>query len=314
MVNKAKWIAAIAAATCMVVDAQAAMDPASVFARYVEAVNAGDKAALRELIPEEVERHTYGACTTVMSNRDCLLAYVSDTVIDQHGRLQATGSLGLYDQTVYGGLSMTSDAIRASGAERIVGIDEIRTRSGRIVGLSFLPNWQDAQTRKYLNYRRDSGMPRSRRTVENARVADGYAALFANYVRIVNAGDVAGLRAMMSEEVDRSDYRACKAKMSNKDCLILYIETTVMKQHGRIEATDSFGVDGDTLYGGLVLQSDTIRAAGSQRAFGIDRIRIRNGKIIGLRFLPNLQDAQTKKFFDHIRATGTPSSQPYVNQ
>jgi hypothetical protein len=130
----------------------------------------------------------------------------------------------------------------------------------------------------------------------------------------VNAGDVAGLRTMISDEVERSDYRACTAAMSNKDCLMLYIENTVLKQHGRIEATESFGVDGNTLYGGLVLQSDTIRAAGSQRAFGIDRIRIKDGKISGLKFLPNLQDTQTRKFFDRVRATGTPSSQPYVNQ
>lgn len=151
-------------------------------------------------------------------------------------------------------------------------------------------------------------------TAAHAQAPTDHAALFAKYTKIVNAGDVAGLRAMISDDVERSEYRACTPAMSNKDCLMLYIETTVIKEHGNIEETGSFGVDGDTLYGGLVLKSDRIRAAGSKRALGIDKIKVKDGKIVGLKFLPNLQDPQTKRFFDHIRATGTPSSQPYVNR
>ncbi len=151
-------------------------------------------------------------------------------------------------------------------------------------------------------------------TAAHAQTPAEFSALFRKYVEVVNAGDVAGLRALISDDVERSDYRACTPALSNKDCLLLYIETTVINQHGKIEETESFGIDGDTLYGGLVLRSDTVRAAGSQRAYGIDKIKVKDGKIAGLKFLPNLQDPQTRKFFDHIRATGTPSSQPYVNE
>lgn len=314
MFSRAIGIVVLAIVLNTTVHAQTAGDAATVFAQYLKAINAGDKAALRDLISEGVDRHTYGACTAAMSNRDCLLKYVADTVIDQHARIDATDSFGVIGDKLLAGLVMSSDAIRASGATNIVGIDEIIVRNGRIAGLAFLPNWQHAQTRKYLDYRRSAGMPGSQRTAANAGAADEYAALFAQYVRVVNAGDVAGLRAMIADDVERSDYRACTAAISNKDCLMLYIETTVIRQHGHIEATESFGIDGGTIYGGLILKSDTIRAAGSERAHGIDMIKVRDGKIAGLKFLPNLQDPQTRKFFDRIRATGTPSSQPYVNQ
>ena len=136
------------------------------------------------------------------------------------------------------------------------------------------------------------------------------AALFARYVQVVNAGDKAGLRALIAEDVERSPYRGCTAAMSNRDCLVAYIANTVLDRHGHIKPTESFGVDGDTIYAGLELRSDNIRAAGVERAFGIDKIRFKNNQIMSLAFLPNLQDAQTKAYFDHIRATGTPSAQP----
>jgi hypothetical protein len=139
-------------------------------------------------------------------------------------------------------------------------------------------------------------------------------ALFARYVKAVNAGDKAAVRNLISEQVERSSYRGCKPEVSNRDCLLSYIVNTVIDKHGSIKETLIFGVDGDTLYGGLELRSDTIRAAGSMRAMGIDKIRFKDNQIMSLAFLPNLNDAQTRKFFDYIRATGTPSSQPYVNQ
>src|SRR5664279_533508 len=91
-------------------------------------------------------------------------------------------------------------------------------------------------------------------TAAHAQEPTDYYALFAKYTKVVNANDVAGLRALISDDVERLDYRACTPAMSNKDCLMLYVQTAVMNEHGSIEATGSFGVDGDTLYGGLVLK------------------------------------------------------------
>jgi hypothetical protein len=139
-------------------------------------------------------------------------------------------------------------------------------------------------------------------------------ALFAGYVRAVNAGDKTALRNLISEQVERSSYRGCKPETSNRDCLLSYIVNTVIGNHGVIQETESFGVDGDTLYAGLELRSDAIRAAGSERIVGVDKIRFKDNQIVSLAFLPNLRDAQTRKYFDHIRATGTPSSQPFVNR
>jgi hypothetical protein len=153
----------------MAVQAQTPNDPARLFARYVQSVNAGDKAALRELIAADVERHTYSACTPAMSNRDCLLLYISDTVLNKHGIIKPTDSFGLDGDTLYAGLVLSSDGIRASGAERAVGIDQIKTRNNKIVSLRFLPNLQDAQTKKYLDYRRATGMPGSQQPREIAK-------------------------------------------------------------------------------------------------------------------------------------------------
>lgn len=162
MTGTAHIVAIIATAMSIAAQAQTANDPGKLFAQYVQAVNAGDKAALRDLISEEVERHTYSACTPAMSNRDCLLTYISDTVLDKHGHIDPTDSFGVDGDTLYGGLVLRSDGIRASGAERAVGIDKIKMRNNKIVGLVFLPNLQDAQTKQYLDYRRAQGMPGSR--------------------------------------------------------------------------------------------------------------------------------------------------------
>jgi hypothetical protein len=148
---------------------------------------------------------------------------------------------------------------------------------------------------------------------QTSAIADPHA-LFARYVQAVNAGDKTALRNLISEKVERSSYRGCKPESSNRDCLLSYIVNTVIDKHGVIKETESSGVDGDTLYGGLELRSDTIRAAGVERAMGIDKIKFKDNQIVALAFLPNLNDAQTRKFFDYIRTSGTPSSQPYVNQ
>ena len=161
MNSKATFFVAMSILINMAVDAQTANDPARVFAQYVLAVNAGDKAALRELIADDVERHTYSACTAAMSNRDCLVFYITYTVLDRHGNITPTESFGVDGDTAFGGLVLRSDGIRNAGAERAVGIDKIKTRNNKIIGLVFLPNLQDAQTKKYLDYRRTSGMPGS---------------------------------------------------------------------------------------------------------------------------------------------------------
>jgi ketosteroid isomerase-like protein len=139
-------------------------------------------------------------------------------------------------------------------------------------------------------------------------------AVFAKYVKAVNAHDIEALRALIADDVTSPRYRGCVAAMSNRDCLAFYVDTTVMKQHGNIVATDSFGVDGDTMYAGLILTSDTIRNAGVDRAQGMDKITVKNGKITALQFLPNMGDAQTKKWYDIIRTVPPQDAKAYVTK
>jgi uncharacterized membrane protein YvbJ len=120
--------------------------------------------------------------------------------------------------------------------------------------------------------------------------------VFERYVQAVNAGDMGDVRNLISDDVARSDFVGCRIEMSNKDCLVFYIATTVVNEHGRITVVRS-EQHGDEVHAELILSSDAIRRAGVERTIGTDVVRVRTGRIVSFHFVPNFTDSQTATFF-----------------
>lgn len=124
-------------------------------------------------------------------------------------------------------------------------------------------------------------------------------AIVERYVTAVNGGDMATIRTLIAEEVGRSDFVGCTAAMSNKDCLAFYIDTTVVGQHGVIKVMHSER-HGDEVHARLELRTDGTHRAGVERAIGTDVVKVRDGKIVSFRFVPDFDDEQTATFFGSL--------------
>lgn len=125
---------------------------------------------------------------------------------------------------------------------------------------------------------------------------DDPAGVFLRYVAIVNAGDLEGLRKLLSEDIARPGY-PCPARVSNRDCVVEWVGGSVIQQHGWITPTTSLAIDGDAAYAGIEIRTELVRRSGVERLVGIDKVRVRDGKIIELRFLHNPLDEQTSRYY-----------------
>lgn len=132
-----------------------------------------------------------------------------------------------------------------------------------------------------------------------AQAQPGPEAVVERYVKAANAGDMATIRALIADDVARSDFVGCTAAMNNKDCLVFYIETTVVGQHGAIKVT-GHERHGDEVHARLELRTDGTRRAGVERALGTDIVKVNNGKIVFFRFVPDFGDEQTAIFFGSL--------------
>jgi len=120
--------------------------------------------------------------------------------------------------------------------------------------------------------------------------------VFQQYLVAVKANDKAAVEALIADDVERSDFPACRPEMSNKQCLSLYIDATVLRQAGEITVLRT-QVEGDTVRATLELRSALTRRAGVERAVGIDEVRVRQGRIVAFRFVPDFADEPTRRFF-----------------
>jgi ketosteroid isomerase-like protein len=129
-----------------------------------------------------------------------------------------------------------------------------------------------------------------------AMAADLPGAVFDRYVAAVHAGDMAAVRALISPDVERSDFVGCRAEMDNPTCLAHYIEATVVKPKARVTER-SRSVQGDTIDAVLEVRSPLYTQAGVERILGRDIVRVRDGRIAAFRFVPDFADEPTAVFF-----------------
>jgi ketosteroid isomerase-like protein len=120
--------------------------------------------------------------------------------------------------------------------------------------------------------------------------------VFDRYVAAAHAADLNAIRTLIADDVVRPDFPACTPAMSNKDCLTLFIDATMVGQHGRLKLLRS-EVRGDTVHASVEYRSDLVRKAGVERALGTDIVQVRNGLITAFQFVPDFTDEQTTIFF-----------------
>jgi len=124
-------------------------------------------------------------------------------------------------------------------------------------------------------------------------------AVFDRYVAAVHAADMAAVRAMISPDVERSDFVGCQPEMDNATCLLHYIETTVVKPRARMTER-SRSVEGETLVADLEVRSPLYSQKGVERILGRDIVRVRDGRIVAFRFVPEFSDEPTAIFFGSL--------------
>lgn len=121
-------------------------------------------------------------------------------------------------------------------------------------------------------------------------------AVFDRYVEAVHAADLAAVRALIAPDVERSDFAGCRPEMDNPSCLAHYIETTVVKPRARLTEVRR-RVEGDTVIADLEVRSPLYEKAGAPRILGRDIVRVRDGRIVAFRFVPDFTDESTAVFF-----------------
>ena len=122
------------------------------------------------------------------------------------------------------------------------------------------------------------------------------AEVFDRYLAAVHAADMAAVRGLISPGVERSDFAGCRPEMDNPACLAHYIETTVLKPRARMTERGR-QVQGDTVVSDLEVRSPLYTQAGAERILGRDIVRVRDGRIVGFRFVPDFSDEATATFF-----------------
>lgn len=120
--------------------------------------------------------------------------------------------------------------------------------------------------------------------------------VFDRYLIAVHAGDMGAVRAMIAPDVERSDFVGCQAEMDNPTCLAHYIEATVVTPGARMTEVRR-RVEGDTVFSDLEVRSPLYEQAGAPRILGQDIVRVRDGRIVAFRFVPDFSDDATATFF-----------------
>jgi ketosteroid isomerase-like protein len=124
-------------------------------------------------------------------------------------------------------------------------------------------------------------------------------AVFDRYVAAVHSTDMVTIRALISPDVERSDFVGCRPEMDNASCLAHYVETTVVKPHARVTERNR-SVQGDTVVADLEVRSPLYTQAGVERILGRDIVRVRDGRIVSFRFVPDFTDDATANFFGKL--------------
>jgi hypothetical protein len=138
--------------------------------------------------------------------------------------------------------------------------------------------------------------------------------IFFAYVEAINNGNLDAALGLIAPDAQliNSKYRPL-VHAEGFDLIKMYIHETVISQNGHITVIDVIET-GNTVMAQIELRSDRIKKAGFDRILGIEKFTIDNQKIKGFEFNMNLDDPETKAFFNFVRnlEANRPKSTPSV--
>lgn len=118
------------------------------------------------------------------------------------------------------------------------------------------------------------------------------------YAYYINAGDLESVIALFDDSVAVPELvRQLFPAATGKDVMRRYIGESVISQNGKLELLRTAVSDDGWAYGDLTLSSDMVRQFGQERIYGIDQLRVRDGKVVDFKFLPNILDLQTRAYY-----------------
>lgn len=125
--------------------------------------------------------------------------------------------------------------------------------------------------------------------------------IFKSYVEAINNSDLEAAMEFISNEVVliNSKYRP-SVPTKGIELIRTYISETVISQNGRITIVE-LQEKNDVMEAKIELRSDRITRIGLNRIVGTERFTIKDNKIRGFEFTMNLEDAETRQFFDFVR-------------
>ena len=125
--------------------------------------------------------------------------------------------------------------------------------------------------------------------------------VFKSYVEAINNSDLEAAMEFISNEVVliNSKYRP-SVPTKGIELIRTYISETVISQNGRITIVE-LQEKNDVMEAKIELRSDRITRIGLNRIVGTERFTIKDNKIRGFEFTMNLEDAETRQFFDFVR-------------
>lgn len=144
--------ACVLAAVAAVAQAQQAKnDPAATLQRYLDAVNSADRAALMDLVSDDLAPFKFGACTPDMSAKACFGTFVTATILKRHGSL-VSPSAKVHGDVIDAVIEVRHDGTRAAGVPRMIGVDKITVKNNKIVSFDFIQDPNDAYNKKLAAY------------------------------------------------------------------------------------------------------------------------------------------------------------------
>jgi hypothetical protein len=123
--------------------------------------------------------------------------------------------------------------------------------------------------------------------------------VFERYITAANSGDMAVVKALISPEVERSDFVGCRPEMDNPSCLAHYIQATIVDPKARLTVLRRTN-EGNTVTAWLEVRSEASRRVGVERIVGRDIVRVENGLIKSFHFVPDFGDEATAAFFGSL--------------
>ncbi|MDZ7879957.1 MAG: nuclear transport factor 2 family protein [Saprospiraceae bacterium] len=125
--------------------------------------------------------------------------------------------------------------------------------------------------------------------------------IFISYVEAINNSDLEAAMALISDDVQliNSKYRP-EVPAEGIELIRVYISETVINENGKLTIID-LKEYGDVVEAQMEFRNDRIKRLGLERIVGTERFKIKDNKIINFEFNMNLQDPETKVFFDFVR-------------